>query len=109
MKLWITSKEDIDEIVKEAEDLGAVGVWIDGISEENDSGLVEFRLISGENFDYAFWHDGESSNYSDGHREPNLILTFGEKRAFNNTVNDPYANYYNSYYDKTSFVVEIIE
>lgn len=102
----ITSEDENNEAVALAEQAGIEYVWIGGYTSERDNSVYG-HWVTGEEFSYTNWYDGEPSrNDLDGEPEFYLMLWHvGDKWTWNDQRNDPISmlDYFKG---KTGYIIE---
>lgn len=104
--ITITSEDENKQAAELAEAAGIEYVWIGGYtSEKNNS--VYGHWVTGENFSYSKWFDGEPSrNDLDGEPEFYLMLWHvGDDWTWNDQRNDP-VNLLDYFKGKTGYIIE---
>ncbi len=97
--ITITSQDEMDQAIKLAEATKATHVWIGGYTSYDESGQVFAHWITGEEFAYSAWCEGEPSRQDlDGVDEWYLMLWNIKKLggwSWNDQRNNPVADYPN--------------
>lgn len=71
----ITSQDEMDQLVQMAEAAGVKYVWLGGTTSHDDAGNVFGHWVTGEDFTYQAWSDGEPSRVDlDGTEEWYIML-----------------------------------
>lgn len=93
----ITSEAEMAEVVRLVEKSEATYIWLGGYTSYDDYGDVFAHWITGEDFSYSKWSDGEPSRTDlDGTDEWYLMLWKVEKYngwSWNDQRNDPAADF----------------
>jgi Mg-chelatase subunit ChlD len=103
------SSQDEEELVESmAEDAGASYVWLGGYTSYDGNGNMFGHWVTGEDFGYTKWCEGEPSKDDlDGAEERYIVLWYLERFggwSWNDTRNDPVS--IGSYTDELAFVCE---
>lgn len=86
----ITSKDEMNEIIKLAESKNITYVWLGGYTSYDDDGNVFGHWVTGEDFSYSAWCDGEPSR-TDLDGTPEWYITLWkvkDKWSWNDQRND---------------------
>lgn len=106
----ITSQEEMDACIDLAADANLKYVWIGGYTSYDDDGDVFGHWVTGEDFSYEKWADGEPSRYDIGDNEPEWYLMLWNVPelggwTWNDQRNDP-VSYVATMADKMGYIIE---